>query len=153
MRKFWGQGSNLHHSSDLKHCSDNARSLARWATRELLWILIWLSLCLECLSFGQLGLFPPILENPVPNHFNLLSLAWKLLFLSLFPWMFYHSVLADFPWACMLQVLRKHSLNKLKWSTVGRMKKVLGESTIGWRNTLGRWLSAKWPHLHCTPLA
>ena len=32
--KFPSQGSNLHHSSDLSHCSDT-RSLTHWATREL----------------------------------------------------------------------------------------------------------------------
>ena len=34
--KFTGQGSNLRHSSDLSRCSDDARSLTRCATRELL---------------------------------------------------------------------------------------------------------------------
>ena len=33
--KFLGQGSNLNHSSNLSWCSDNARSLTQWATREL----------------------------------------------------------------------------------------------------------------------
>ena len=33
--KFPGQGSNLHHSSDPNHNSDNARSLTHLATREL----------------------------------------------------------------------------------------------------------------------
>ena len=31
---FLGQGSNLHHSSELSHSSDNARSLTHWAPRE-----------------------------------------------------------------------------------------------------------------------
>ena len=35
MWKFPGQGSNSSHSSDPSHCSDNARSLTRCATREL----------------------------------------------------------------------------------------------------------------------
>ena len=35
IRKFPGRGSNLRHSSDLSNCSDNARSLICWATREL----------------------------------------------------------------------------------------------------------------------
>ena len=30
-----GQGSNLHHSSDPSHCTDNAQSLTCWATRKL----------------------------------------------------------------------------------------------------------------------
>ena len=34
-QKFPGQGSNLCHSSDPSQCSDNARSLTHWATREL----------------------------------------------------------------------------------------------------------------------
>ena len=34
-RKFPGQGSNSHDSSDLSHSTDNARSLTCWATREL----------------------------------------------------------------------------------------------------------------------
>ena len=34
--KFPGQGSNLHHSSDWGHCSDNAGSLNCCATGELL---------------------------------------------------------------------------------------------------------------------
>ena len=33
--QFQDQGSNPPHSSDLTHCSDNARSLTCWATREL----------------------------------------------------------------------------------------------------------------------
>ena len=33
--KFWGQGSNLCHCSNLSHSSDNAESLTCWATREL----------------------------------------------------------------------------------------------------------------------
>ena len=35
IQKFLGQESNLHHSSDLRHKSDNSRSLTCWATREL----------------------------------------------------------------------------------------------------------------------
>ena len=35
MRKFPGQGSNLHNSSDLSHSSDNPGSLTCSATREL----------------------------------------------------------------------------------------------------------------------
>ena len=35
MWKFPDQGSNLHHSSDPSHCSDNARSLTSCPTREL----------------------------------------------------------------------------------------------------------------------
>ena len=35
MRKFPGQKWNLHHSSDLGHCSDNARSLTCYAKKEL----------------------------------------------------------------------------------------------------------------------
>ena len=34
MWRFPGQGSNLGHSSDLSHCSDNAKSLTRGATGE-----------------------------------------------------------------------------------------------------------------------
>ena len=41
-RKFPGQGLNLCHSSDLRCCSDNVRSLACCATRELPDPLIWL---------------------------------------------------------------------------------------------------------------
>ena len=36
IRQFPGQGSNLHHSSDLSRCSDNTGSLTYCATRELL---------------------------------------------------------------------------------------------------------------------
>ena len=36
MWKFLGQGSNLHHSSKLSCCGDNAVSLMGYATRELL---------------------------------------------------------------------------------------------------------------------
>ena len=36
MWKILGQGLNLNHSNNLCHCSDNARSLTHWATRELL---------------------------------------------------------------------------------------------------------------------
>ena len=36
MWKFLGQGWNLHHSSDLGCCRDNAGSLILWATGELL---------------------------------------------------------------------------------------------------------------------
>ena len=36
MWKFPGQGSNLSHSCDPSHSSDNARLLRHWATRELL---------------------------------------------------------------------------------------------------------------------
>ena len=32
--KYLGQGSNLYHSSDLNHCSDNARSLTYCTTRK-----------------------------------------------------------------------------------------------------------------------
>ena len=39
MWKFPGQGSNSCHSSDPSHSSDNAGSLAFWATRELLFCL------------------------------------------------------------------------------------------------------------------
>ena len=35
MWKFLGQGLNLHHSSDLSHCSGHTRSLTHWAMREL----------------------------------------------------------------------------------------------------------------------
>ena len=35
MWKIPGQGSIPHHSSDPSHCSDNARSLTHWTTREL----------------------------------------------------------------------------------------------------------------------
>jgi len=35
MWKFPGQGSNLHHSSNLSHCSGSARSLTCCTTREL----------------------------------------------------------------------------------------------------------------------
>ena len=35
MQKFLDQGSNLHHSSNPSHCSDNAQSLACYATRGL----------------------------------------------------------------------------------------------------------------------
>ena len=34
MQKFLGQGSNLGHSCNQCHSSDNARSLTRWATRN-----------------------------------------------------------------------------------------------------------------------
>ena len=36
MLRFPGQSSNLLHSSDRSRCSDNAGTLAHWATRELL---------------------------------------------------------------------------------------------------------------------
>ena len=36
MQRFWGQGSNSHHSSDPSHNSDRAWSLTHCATRELL---------------------------------------------------------------------------------------------------------------------
>ena len=36
MPKFWGQGSNTHHSSDPSHSNGNTRSLTHWATREFL---------------------------------------------------------------------------------------------------------------------
>ena len=35
MKKFLGQGSNLCHSSDPSHSSDNAGSLTLWTNREL----------------------------------------------------------------------------------------------------------------------
>lgn len=35
MRRFPGQGSNLHRSSDPSHCSDHIGSLTCWATQEL----------------------------------------------------------------------------------------------------------------------
>ena len=35
MQKFPGPGSNLHHSCNQSHNSDNAGSLIHWATREL----------------------------------------------------------------------------------------------------------------------
>ena len=40
MQKFLGQGLNLRQSSDLSCCSDNARPLARCATRELWQVLL-----------------------------------------------------------------------------------------------------------------
>ena len=36
MRKFWGQGSKLHHSCNWSHISDNAGSLTHWAMKEFL---------------------------------------------------------------------------------------------------------------------
>ena len=36
MQKFPGQGSNLSHSSNPSHCSDNNGYLTHWATQELL---------------------------------------------------------------------------------------------------------------------
>ena len=41
MGKFLGQGSNLCHSSNPTHSSDNARSLTCWATREHLLLCSW----------------------------------------------------------------------------------------------------------------
>ena len=35
LQKSLGQALNLHYSSDLSHCSENAGSLIHWATREL----------------------------------------------------------------------------------------------------------------------
>ena len=35
MKKFLGQESNMRHSSDPSHSSDNTKSLTHWATREL----------------------------------------------------------------------------------------------------------------------
>ena len=43
MQKFPGQGSNMHHSSHLSSCSDNAGSLTHWATREHLNLFFKLS--------------------------------------------------------------------------------------------------------------
>ena len=40
MEKLLGQEANPHHSSDLSHSSDNARSLIHCATRELLNLLM-----------------------------------------------------------------------------------------------------------------
>ena len=42
MWELWGQETNPHHSSHLNHSSDNARSLAIWATRELLLVNFFL---------------------------------------------------------------------------------------------------------------
>ena len=69
MQKFLGQGSNLLHSSNLSHSSDNAGSLTYWAIRELLnqvifccWVLeifciFWMLIC-------GLHIFSPICELP-----------------------------------------------------------------------------------------
>ena len=53
MQKFPGQGSNLRHSSDPSHCSDNARSFTCSATRELLSVFRVDSHHLSCLRLQQ----------------------------------------------------------------------------------------------------
>ena len=40
MQKFQGQESNLYHSCDLNHSSDNTGSLTCFVTREQLWVSI-----------------------------------------------------------------------------------------------------------------
>ena len=67
MLKFPGQGSDSSHSSDPSHCSDNARSLIHWATREL---LQHFNCC--CCCFDFLGLHPWHMEVPRPG------MAWEL---------------------------------------------------------------------------
>ena len=44
MRKSPRQGSNLHHSSDLNCCSDNAGSLTCCTAREFLFIYLFFQL-------------------------------------------------------------------------------------------------------------
>ena len=41
IQKFLSQGSNLQHSGDQSHSTDNAGSLTCWATRELLLHVFW----------------------------------------------------------------------------------------------------------------
>ena len=62
MWKFWGQGSNPSHSSNLRGSSDNARSLACWATGELP----------DYFSFYLISIFCS--KSPFSCHISLLRL-------------------------------------------------------------------------------
>ena len=64
MWKFLGQGSNPCHSSDLSHCSDNARSLICCSTRELRIVHLW-----ACLTPSSLYL-PLHLLGFLINYFK-----------------------------------------------------------------------------------
>ena len=53
MWNFLGQGSKMHHTSDLNHCSDNARTLTHCTTRELHFSLSWVFWWAEVLNLDQ----------------------------------------------------------------------------------------------------
>ena len=73
-----GQGSNLHHSSDLSYSSDNTRSLTCCIARELPWFKFWwgpiypfflLWIMLLCLALEP--------EDFLPESFIVLCLTFK----------------------------------------------------------------------------
>ena len=75
MQKFWGQGSISCHSSTLSHSSDNAGSLTRCATREML-----------C-HFLLLPVYSPISWREAPLLFSCSSWQWVLGFYCAYsPW-------------------------------------------------------------------
>lgn len=84
--------------------------------------------CLERPSFCLLGSFPPILETPVPNPFDLSGLIWKSLLC--FPrgpheYPCSSSCLSRLSWAWHIAGAQSRFVEQmnLKWSIVGRMKK------------------------------
>ena len=60
--KFLGQGWSLHHSSNPSYCRDNARSLTRWATRELCELVI-VNMCWKFSKSTTQNTGPLILEK------------------------------------------------------------------------------------------
>ena len=62
MWQFLGQGLNLHHSSDLSHCSDNAGSLACCAQENSCPFFNWV-VCLEKKFFLKEFLGVPIVAQ------------------------------------------------------------------------------------------
>ena len=66
MQKFPGQGSNPCHSNDPNHSSDNTRSLACCATRELLKICFVFCFCF-CFFFFPAILGPYLRHMEVPK--------------------------------------------------------------------------------------
>lgn len=101
--------------------------------------------CLECLSFCILGRFPPILDSPVPSHFDLpgrlespFSLSSEVLIVPKLAIPPQPTVLG---WHVAGAQSTFAEWINWKWSTVGRMKKVPGDFAIGWTSTSKRLLS------------
>ena len=73
MWKFSGQGLNPSHSSSLSHCSDNARSLTHYATKELLYCILYTSFweffiysrCKPFVRYVVCRYFLPIRNSPI----------------------------------------------------------------------------------------
>ena len=80
MWKFPGQGSNPRHSSDIKCCGDNARSLTLWVTREL-------SVHQSCSCYHVVALYSFVSLSDSTSDFLSSSLRTMAMFASAHQWL------------------------------------------------------------------